>query len=109
MGIYKSVSKEMKVGNLNYTNLGCYNIVCGANSCSMSVVWIIMYFFFGGAEIGVSMAIEFSAFYKVFLWTLIGFNTLLYLYLCTSGPGIPEVIMNKCKAMHSGKVSAGGA
>ena len=97
----------MKVGKLNYTNLGCYNLVCGPSSCSMWPVWLIMYCFFGGAEIGVSLAIEFSPFYTFLLYTLIGLNTIFFLNLCTSGPGIPEVIMNKAKAMHSGSVSAG--
>ena len=87
----------MKVGNLDFVSCcGMFHVVMGPNPCSCMGAAICMYGCCGGMLIGIAAAMD-SGIIQTIIWTLISLNTLVFLWLCLSSPGIPPQIMQAAK------------
>ena len=79
----------MKVGHLNFLGIcgGLIYIVIGANPCACLGATLCMYGLAGGVLIGMAYAMEAGVMASI-IWALIAWNTLIFLRLCLSNPGV---------------------
>ena len=83
----------MKVGKLNvFSFCGLFNIVMGPNPCSCLASTLCIYGLMGGILIGLTFAMT-DGIIKIIFSILVSVNTLLFIALCFSSPGIPLQII----------------
>ena len=92
----------MKVGNLHFTRFfGCFNIVMGANPCLCLGASLCMYTLAGAMLIGFAVAMP-AGILKTIVWAIIVWDSLTFLFLCLSNPGVPKQIVDAARLIDQG-------
>ena len=87
----------VKVGNLTFVPIcGLFNLVIGPNPCMCLAASLCMYGLCGGMLLGLTFSMD-SGVGKTIIWIMIGLNSLLFMCLCLSSPGIPSQIVSSAK------------
>ena len=91
----------MKVGLLRIYELGCVQLCLGPHPCSNFCAAMCMYACMAGVLLGFGLSLD-PGVLKTATFCVIAFDSLLYMSLCLSQPGVPKAIMENCRLMERG-------
>ena len=93
----------MKVGLLRFYPMcgGLFNIVIGPHPCGGFFAALCMYACMASMLIGFVVSLDAGTLKNV-TWAIIVMDSLIYVMLCLSNPGIPQVLLTAAKNRNNG-------
>ena len=92
----------MKVGLLNFFSLcGLVNVVIGPHPCGGAFAALAMYVCMGSILIGFTISMD-PGLLKTVTAIIVTVDSLVYICLCLSNPGVPSVILKAARNKNRG-------